>query len=190
MAKRVYFAFHYQDVIDFRANVVRKHNFAEGVESAGYYDHSIWETAKSTSPLALKRLINAELQNTSVTVILIGSDTWARPWVRYEIFESIRRGNRVFGIHINSIKGKDGKIKPLGPDPFNNLAFEISEDGALVRPTEWKNGRWQYYDNLAAYAPAKQPHPNRGQHLKLSVWHSVYDWVEDSGYENFDSWIA
>jgi len=110
MAKRVYFAFHYQDVIDFRANVVRKHNFAEGVESAGYYDHSIWETAKSTSPLALKKLINAELQNTSVTVILIGSDTWARPWVRYEIFESIRRGNRVLGIHINSVKGKDGIV--------------------------------------------------------------------------------
>jgi hypothetical protein len=43
MAKRVYFAFHYQDVIDFRANVVRKHNFTGGVESAGYYDHSIWE---------------------------------------------------------------------------------------------------------------------------------------------------
>src|SRR6202047_946436 len=82
MAKRVYFAFHYQDVIDFRANVVRKHNFIGGVESAGYYDHSIWEEAKKTSPLALKRLINAELQNTSVTVVLIGTHTWARRWVR------------------------------------------------------------------------------------------------------------
>ena len=59
MAKRVYFAFHYQDVIDFRANVVRKHNFLGGVQVAGYYDHSIWEDAKKTSPLALKRLINA-----------------------------------------------------------------------------------------------------------------------------------
>ena len=46
MARRVYFAFHYQDVIDFRANVVRKHNFAEGVKAAGYYDYSIWEDAK------------------------------------------------------------------------------------------------------------------------------------------------
>ena len=32
MAKRVYFAFHYRNVIDFRANVVRKHNFVGGVE--------------------------------------------------------------------------------------------------------------------------------------------------------------
>lgn len=55
----VYFAFHYQDVIDFRANVVRKHNFLGGVEAAGYYDHSIWEDAKTTSPLALKRLLLA-----------------------------------------------------------------------------------------------------------------------------------
>jgi len=190
MAKRVYFAFHYQDVIDFRANVVRKHNFAEGVKSAGYYDHSIWEEAKRTSPSALKRLINSELENTTVTAVLIGSDTWARRWVRYEIFESIRRGNLVFGIHINNIRGKDERTKQLGPDPFNNLALEFSEDGALIRPTEWKDGRWQYSSDIDPYPPAQKPHPKRGQHLKLSVWHRVYDWVEDSGYENFDSWIG
>ncbi|SRR5713101_3211105 len=190
MAKHVYFAFHYQDVIDFRANVVRRHNFAEGVKSAGYYDHSIWEEARRTSPLALKRLINSELENTTVTVVLIGSDTWARRWVRYETFESIKRGNLVFGIHINHIKGKDERTKPLGPDPFNNLALEFSEDGAFIRPTEWKDGRWQYSTDIDPYPPAQKPHPKRGQHLKLSVWHRVYDWMQDNGYENFDSWIA
>src|SRR6202047_3521556 len=78
MAKRVYFAFRYQDVIDFRAKVVRKDNFLGSVESAGYYDHSIWEEAKKTSPLALKRLINAELGNTTITAEPIGSETYAR----------------------------------------------------------------------------------------------------------------
>ena len=53
MAKKVYFAFHYQDVIDFRANVVRKHNFTKGVEGAGYYDYSIWEEAKKRVLLRL-----------------------------------------------------------------------------------------------------------------------------------------
>jgi hypothetical protein len=60
MAKHVYFAFHYQDVSDFRANVVREHNITGGVKSAGYYDHSIWEEGKKASPLAMKRLINAK----------------------------------------------------------------------------------------------------------------------------------
>ena len=33
MAKRVFFSFHYQDVIDFRANVVRKHNVTKDKNS-------------------------------------------------------------------------------------------------------------------------------------------------------------
>ena len=65
MAKRVFFSFHYQDVIDFRANVVRNHWLTKpDREDAGFFDASIW-AAKRTSPLALKRLINSELQHTS-----------------------------------------------------------------------------------------------------------------------------
>jgi|SRR5450756_1160329 len=190
MAKRVYFAFHYQDVSDFRANVVRKHNFTGGVESAGYYDHSIWEEARSTSPLALKRLINAELGNTSVTAVLIGSDTWARRWVRYEIMKSIERGNYVLGIHINNIPGKDKQTKPLGHNPFDNLGLEISEDGTRAKPTEWKDGKWCYYSDLEPFAVSQQPQANRSKHLSLAHWLPVYDWVTGRGHENFKSWIA
>ena len=129
MAKKVYFAFHYQDVIDFRANVVRKHNFTKGVEAAGYYDYSIWEESKKKGDLALKRMINAELEGTSVTAVLIGTSTFSRRWVQYEIFKSVERGNRVLGIHINSIGGKDSLTKGLGPNPFDHLGLQISEDG-------------------------------------------------------------
>jgi hypothetical protein len=190
MAKRVYFAFHYQDVIDFRANVVRKHNFTGGVESAGYYDHSIWEEAKSTSPVALKRLINAELGNTSVTAVLIGSDTWARRWVRYEIMKSVERGNFVLAIHINSIAGKDKQTKPLGHNPFDYLGLEISEDGTRAKPTEWKNGEWCYYADLEPFAVSRQAQVNRGKHRPLAHWLPVYDWVAGCGHENFKSWIT
>ena len=67
MAKRVFFSFHYQDVIDFRANVVRNHWLTKpDREAAGFFDASIWEDAKKTSSLALKRLINGELKNLSL----------------------------------------------------------------------------------------------------------------------------
>ena len=47
MAKKVFFSFHYQDVIDFRANTVRNHgSFKLSPKEAGYYDSSIWESAK------------------------------------------------------------------------------------------------------------------------------------------------
>ena len=190
MARRVYFAFDYQDVKDFRANVVRNHNFIGGIEAAGYYDHSIWEEAENTNPLALKRLINAELENSSVTAVLVGSGTWARRWVRYEIMKSIERGNKVIGIHINSITGKDRQTKLFGNNPFDNLGVEISADGTRVKPTEWKDGKWCYYSDLDSFSILQQPEANRGKHLQISHWLPVYDWVGNRGYENFSSWVS
>jgi hypothetical protein len=190
MAKRVYFAFHYQDVIDFRANVVRKHNFIGGVESAGYYDHSIWEEAKRTSPLALKRLINAELGNTSVTAVLIGSETYARRWVRYEVMKSVGRGNRLLGIHINSITGRDQKIKLNGPNPFDYLGLQISDDRNKGKPTVWDGQKWIFYSDLDPFDINEQPAAMRGQNFQLSHWFHTYDWIADSGYNNFGTWIS
>ena len=56
MAKRVFFSFHYQDVIDFRANVVRQHWVMKDREEAGYFDASMWESAKKRG--SLKQLID------------------------------------------------------------------------------------------------------------------------------------
>lgn len=190
MAKRVYFAFHYQDVIDFRANVVRNHNFLQGVEKAGYYDHSIWEESKKTNDLALKRLINAELEGTSVTAVLIGSDTYARRWVRYEIAKSVARGNALLGIHINSIAGKDARTKTSGPNPLEHMAISVSDDGLTGQFTEWNGSQWAWYQDLEKFSLNQQPTQLRGKSLRLTHWFKTYDWIADSGYENFSTWIA
>jgi hypothetical protein len=51
MAKRIFFSFHYQDVIDFRANTVRNHwLLKKDREDAGFFDASVWEKAKKDSP--------------------------------------------------------------------------------------------------------------------------------------------
>jgi hypothetical protein len=104
MAKRVFFCFHYQDVVDFRANVVRNHWVTkDDREEAGFFDASLWESTKRRGSDALKRLVNQGLENTSTTCVLIGSQTFARTWVRYEILKSMKRGNKVIGVHINGI---------------------------------------------------------------------------------------
>ena len=79
--------------------------------AAGFFDASLWEDAKKTSDLAIKRLINGGLDNTSVTCVLIGSQTFNRRWVRYEIIRSIEKGNKILGIHINGFKDKNGTVK-------------------------------------------------------------------------------
>jgi hypothetical protein len=189
VAKRVYFAFHYQDVIDFRANVVRKHGLTKDWEEAGYYDASIWEEAKKKGDLAMKRMINKELEYTTVTAVLIGSLTYARPWVRYEIMKSIVRGNALLGIHINSVAGKDQATKPRGPNPLDYLGLLISDDGTKGTPTEWDGTRWIFYADLGVFDIREQPVPKRGKNLQLSHWYRTYDWISDDGYNNFSSWI-
>lgn len=194
MEKRVFFSFHYQDVIDFRANVVRNHwRMKPNREQAGYFDASIWEEARKKGDIELKRLINGGLTNTSTTCVLIGSQTYLRPWVRYEIFKSFKRENNLLGVHINSIKGKDSATKELGKNPFDYLAVEWSESGKTVTMLEWKNGKWNPYtqiDGSASYRLENlAPVEYRGKCIQLSKLKAVYNWVENDGYNNFSDWV-
>lgn len=190
MAKRVYFAFHYQDVIDFRANVVRNHNALTDAQKAGYFDASIWETAKKTSDLALKRMINSELTGTTASVVLVGSQTYARRWVRYEIMKSVEKGNIMLGIHINGIKGKNGQTKALGSNPFDYLGITISQDGRTASPHEWNGARWVQYSDLGNFTIPQVPLAERGKFLRLSHWFPVNDWIAHNGFLNFSRWIG
>lgn len=190
MAKRVYFAFHYQDVIDFRANVVRKHNALTSAERAGYFDASIWEEAQKKGDLALKRMINSELKNTSVTAVLVGSETYRRPWVRYEIFKSIDVGNDLLAIHINGIADKHKKTKDLGPNPFKHCALKISADGKKGTPMVWSGKQWNAYSKFGEFEISPQPASRRSKTIQLSTWFPIYKWNADKGFVNFKNWIA
>ncbi|WP_296560793.1 TIR domain-containing protein [Pigmentiphaga sp.] len=193
VAKRVFFSFHYKDVVDFRANVVRKHWVLKGDrEEAGYFDASIWEEAEKKNEIGLKRLINGALENTSTTCVLVGSSTYARPWVRYEIIKSVCRGNRVFAVHINQIKGKDTLTKPNGPNPFDYLALKYSADGTKVEVFEAENGKWISFAKLPSYTlQSTAPESKWGRLFKLSsLGRKIYCWSVDKGYDNFVDWVG
>ena len=129
MARSVFFSFHYQRDI-WRVNVVRNHFLMKsGYTSAGYWDHSLWETVKRNGDLALKQMINKGLENTSVTVILIGAETAQRIWVQYEIKKSYERGNGMLGIYIHNIRNDERKIDCKGSNPFDN--FTVQQKGYL-----------------------------------------------------------
>ena len=48
--------------------------------------------------------IDKQLEGTSVTVVLLGTNTLTRPFFQYEICKSIKRGNVVIGVHVHNIK--------------------------------------------------------------------------------------
>lgn len=190
MAKKVFFSFHYQDVIDFRANVVRNHWLTKpDRSSAGFFDSSIWEDAKKTSDLALKRLINNGLINTSNTCVLVGTETYNRRWVSYEIMKSIAVGNHIFCVHINSIKGKDGKTKVQGSNPLYYLGFSYSSDGKKLNLHDYVDGKWITYPDLEGWNVKEVEEKDRNKIFRLSSIYEIYDWVDNDGYNNFSNWV-
>lgn len=192
MAKRVFFSFHYEDVKDFRANVVRNHWVMQPDRKiAGYYDASIWEEARKHGDIALKRLINAGLAQTSNTCALIGSKTYIRPWVRYEILKSFKKGNNIFGVHINSIKGKSGRTKQLGENPLEHVGVRFSESGLTATLIHNVGGVWVPYtkiDGSASYRVQVAPEYH-GREFTLRKFFKTYDWVKDSGFTKFSRWV-
>src|SRR3989338_6130161 len=108
MARRVFFSFHYQRDI-WRVNQIRNMPNIPGAAAAGFQDASLWEEAKNKGEAAIKKLINDGLQNTSVTVVLIGAMTAGRQYINYEIEQSIARGNGLVGIQIHHLENQSGE---------------------------------------------------------------------------------
>jgi hypothetical protein len=106
MARRVFFSFKYEDVS--RSMVVRNSWVTQGKEAAGFIDKADFEKVKKNGDSAIRRWIDAQLVGTSVTVVLVGAKTCSSRWVKYEIEQSIARGNGLLGIDISKIKDLQG----------------------------------------------------------------------------------
>lgn len=190
MAKRVFFSFHYEDVKTFRANVVRKHDLTkESREDCGFFDASIWEDAKKHGDTAVKNLIEKGLANTSVTCVLIGTETWKRRWVRYEMLRSYDRGNKLLGVHINGVRDKNQQTFPLGNNIFDYLGFAISEDGTKQTYYEHDGSDWKISKDIQPKKLSDMPQQFWNRGYKLSNWVKVYDWATEDGYNNFPNWL-
>ena len=121
--------------------VVRNSWVTQGRQAAGFVDAADFESIKRQGDSAIKRWIDGQLLNTSVTVVLVGAKTCSSRWVKYEIELSIARGNGLLGIDVSKIKDFDGNTSyrcgeiPKGykfylwkkDDGFNNMGEWIEE---------------------------------------------------------------
>lgn len=65
-----------------------------------------WENLKEKGEDAIHNWVKKELEGTSVTVVLLGTNTLEDRFVQYQICESLRRGNAVIGVYIKDRKDK------------------------------------------------------------------------------------
>jgi hypothetical protein len=141
MARRTFFSFHYERDI-WRASIVRNSWVTKpDREAAGFWDASLWEEAQKKGEDAVKRMIDKGLENTSVTAVLIGAETYARRWVIYEIEQSLKRSNGLLGINIFNIKDMKGNTDWCFTSPLEKVVLDNS--GFLP---VYANQRYPTYD--------------------------------------------
>ena len=161
MTRRAFFSFHYQQDI-WRVNQVRNSWIIQpGSQKAVWYDASLWEATKKKGVAALMNLIDDGLTNTSVTVVLIGSQTYQRRWVKYEIQESHRRKKGLLGIHIHSLKNEEGETDTKGQNPFDCVYVKGTNPEVCLSQFKYPVYWWgadDGYNNICSWieAAAKQ----------------------------------
>lgn len=153
MARKVFFSFHYDR--DVRRIVQIRNSWivrAKG-ESQPFYDKAEWETVKRKG---IEKWIDDQLTGTSVTVVLIGSETYNRPWVRHEIKRSYELGKGILGIYIHNVKDPQLGTDIKGKNPLD--FWSITRSGSkvsfssLYKTYDWVND--DGYTNLSSWIEA------------------------------------
>jgi hypothetical protein len=192
--RRVFFSFHYQNDIN-RVNIVRNSWIVRPdsqMAGEGFYDGSIWESAKRSGDDFLKDLIRKGVDNTSVTCVLAGQDTWARRWVRYEIARSIIKGNGLLGVHIAGLQCMRNGIGTRGPNPLDYMGVYEHPQSKKISLCEWVDGKWAWYGDYTSAVPwpSYLPKPGGDYVQPLSRGTLTYDYAAQDGYRNFSGWVT
>ncbi|MBN2101985.1 MAG: TIR domain-containing protein [Candidatus Aenigmarchaeota archaeon] len=142
MARKVFFSFHYEKDA-WRAGQVRNSNVVRSEDTTGFIDASEWEKVKERGQDAIKNWINEQLKGTSITVVLIGSETSERDWVKYELQRSYEKGNAFLGIFIHNLEDQEKRTTSKGDTRFGELGKDSEGKSVylfqLAKFYDWKN---------------------------------------------------
>jgi len=191
MARRTFFSFHYQPDI-WRVWNVRNSwvvNDSEQI-SDGFLDGSVFEASRRESPDALKRFLREGLKNSSVTCVLVGSETSKRRWVRFEIVQSILKGNGLLSVDIHNVQNKDRQTSVQGVDPLSQIGLYKTDSGIYF--AEFNSGKWEAYSDYTRPIPESDlwfDAPKTNSVVPLSKHCLRYDFIAQDGRKNIGGWI-
>ncbi|MBC9209828.1 TIR domain-containing protein [Roseomonas aerophila] len=155
MARRVFFSFHYSRDVRRIVQVRNSWVVRPGGEAPPFYDKAEFEEVKKRAG-GIEKWIEAQLTGTSVTVVLFGTETFNRPWVRHEIMRSHVLGKGILAIDIHNVRdpqlGKDAQ----GKNPLDHWTAEYSGKNVplsqIYNTYDWVNDNG--YQNMPTWIEA------------------------------------
>ncbi len=122
---QVFFSFHYERDAG-RVALIRDHAPSHLICNA-------WESRKLDTDDEIERWIDNQMGTAACTVVLIGSETATRDWIRYEIEKSWQDGKGLLGVYIHKIPDQNGQDSIRGANPFDDVTVAGRPLSHLVR---------------------------------------------------------
>lgn len=120
MAKRnVFYSFHFDNDV-FRVQQIRNMGIIDGDQPVS---PNTWEQLKNTAH-GVENWIANNMAGKSCVIVLIGTDTYKRPWVKYEINKAVADGKSLFGIHVHNLKDPKTGACAKGTNPLAGITFK------------------------------------------------------------------
>lgn len=139
----VFYSFHYDNDV-FRVQQIRNMGVVEGNEPVSPND---WEQIKRKGDAAVEKWIDDSLKYKRCVIVLIGSETASRRWVKYEIKRAWELKKGLFGIYIHNLK--DPRTGPCnkGPNPFSNWNVNGQSMATLI--PSYDPSAWDAYGDIS-----------------------------------------
>ena len=156
VTRRVFYSFHYTPD-NWRAAQVRNMGAVEGNAPASDND---WESVTRGGEAAIRKWIDGQMYGKSCAIVLIGSQTAGRKWIKYEIEKAWKDGKGLLGIYIHKLQNRLGKQSAKGQNPFADFKFGDGNFSSIVRAYDSP-----YHASTDTYAYIKN---------------NVSDWIEEA----------
>lgn len=157
MARKVFYSFYFKQD-SHRVSQVKQMGVIEGQP---ILSSNQWEEVKKGGDKAIEEWIAKEMKGKSCLVVLIGSATAGRKWVKHEIKKAWNDDKGVLGVHIHNLKNLAGQQTTKGSNPF--IDFELKNKEKL-------------FSVVKTYDPPYTTSTNVYDYIK----ENLEDWVEEA----------
>jgi hypothetical protein len=136
--RQVFYSFHFKNDV-MRVQQIRNIGMIEGNTPVS---PNKWEEIKRQGDNAIKKWIDDNMKYRSCVVVLVGSKTANRKWVKYEIEKAWNDGKGVVGIYIHNLKCPNSGFSKKGKNPFDNFTLgdkELSDVVECYNPNSYND---------------------------------------------------
>jgi hypothetical protein len=137
MKRQVFYSFHFDNDV-MRVQLIRNIGEIEDNKPVAPND---WETIQRGGDRAIEKWIDDNMKYKNCVIVLVGSDTANRRWVKHEICKAWDEGRGLFGIYIHNLKDPRTGTCRKGANPFESIDLKngrkLSDFVQCYDPNSW-----------------------------------------------------